>query len=130
MGVAMQTHKRILVSAGLLIILSAGGTCGQQWNKIKAFPETVVTGGTTVHGLAVDGEGKLWVQFWGPLPGDSVVECSGLATPVRGIYVYNPDGSQASFSPIHILSGNGVQDTLFSTPTARSITNRGLTRDH
>jgi hypothetical protein len=101
-----------------------------QWQFIKAFPDTSVTQGNTVHGLAVDPEGKLWVQFWNAMPGDSVREANGMKTPVRAIYVFDKNGNNVPFSPITILAGTGIHDTLFVTPTERAVTNRGLTRDH
>lgn len=101
-----------------------------EWKFIKEFPDTAESKGNSVHGLAVDPEGKLWVQYWNPMPGDSVTEANGLKTPVRAIYIYDKHGNAVSFSPIKILSGNLVQDTMFSTPVARAITNRGMSVDH
>jgi hypothetical protein len=101
-----------------------------QWQFIKAFPDTSVTQGNTVHGLAVDPDGKLWVQFWNPMPGDSVQEANGIKTPVRAVYIFDKNGNNVSFSPINILTGAGIHDTLFVTPTNRAVTNRGLARDH
>ena len=53
-----------------------------------------------------------------------------LKTPVRAVYIFDKNGNNVSFSPITILTGAGIHDTLFVTPTNRAVTNRGLARDH
>ena len=101
-----------------------------EWKFIKEFPDSTSTHGNSVHGLAVDPVGNLWVQYYNNVRGDSVLEANGKKTPVRAIYVYDRFGNNVSFSPITILTGSGIQDTLFVTPTARSVTNRGMATDH
>jgi hypothetical protein len=71
-----------------------------------------------VHGLAVDGEGKVWVQsFYATEPvimnrdiGSDGIQDTLIA---RVIYIYNPDGTQASFSPLKFITyEDGTVDTL------------------
>jgi hypothetical protein len=62
-----------------------------------------------VHGLAVDGEGKLWIAEWA---GGS------------SIHVYNADGSLASFSPVTSFT---VGETTLNVALG---TNRGMRTDH
>ncbi len=61
------------------------------------------------HGMAVDPDGKVWVNSYSKL--DSVM-VGGVKLSVSAIYVYNADGTPASFSPIRILTKDGVSDTL------------------
>lgn len=125
-----STIHRVATIVALLSLLVGAELLADQWQFIRAFPDTSVTQGNSVHGLAVDPEGKLWVQFWNSMPRDSIKEANGLKTPVRAIYIFDRFGNKISFSPITVLIGAGVNDTLFVTPTARAVTNRGLTRDH
>ncbi|MFH0734913.1 MAG: T9SS type A sorting domain-containing protein [bacterium] len=62
------------------------------------------------HGMAVDPDGKVWVNSYSKL--DSVFTAGGVKVLVSAIYVYNADGTPASFSPIRILTKDGVSDTL------------------
>jgi hypothetical protein len=54
---------------------------------------------------------------------DSIATPSGMRA-VRPLFVFNPDGTPAPFSPIKYYAGPGFTDTLFS-----SNTNRGLRMD-
>ena len=64
------------------------------------------------HGVVVAPDGKIWVGYYGytdtlGLPNDTI--------PIKPIYVFNADGSQASFSPIEILSwADSRQDTMWN----------------
>ncbi len=72
----------------------------------------------SVHGLAVDGEGKIWVQPYyasEPIIMNRDIGADGVPDTLlaRAIYIYNPDGTQASFSPLKFIDyGNGIIDTL------------------
>jgi hypothetical protein len=96
------------------------------------------------HGIAVDPDGKVWFQPFSN--SDSVLVNEVLSTttgpstqPVRVIYVINPDGSQASISPIKFVDlPGGQRDTLGGFVTLDANGNkiwdvksgRGLRRDH
>jgi sugar lactone lactonase YvrE len=98
----------------LALCAIAVGTVQAQWvfEKNLLTPEQVTELRIgQLHGLAVDPDGKIWLQPFGV--SDSVfVEKLGVNRAVQVLYVLNPDGSQADFSPIKILNGNGVADTL------------------
>ncbi len=117
----------------LLAVCVTGMAYGQtyQWDHIGVWPPAGVTAGDTlfggdVHGLAVDGAGKLWVQLFGTLAKDTILIPNYLAdvdtssvdsvqarqVRVRALYVFNPDGSQAPFSPILVTNVGGKNDTL------------------
>ncbi len=62
------------------------------------------------QGMAVDPDGKVWVSSYSKL--DTVHDSNESKVYVSAIYVYNADGTPASFSPIRILTKDGVSDTL------------------
>ena len=104
-----------------IIILSVSNTFAQGWTYQGNFPNDNFKGGSGLHGLAVDPDGKVWVtklspEYFTP-PGltDSIL--------VRLIYVFNDDGIPASFSPIWKIEGSGFSDTLIGSNS------RGLRAD-
>jgi hypothetical protein len=116
-----------LVTLFAILALSSMSIAQNRWNFAGYFPDsTQARKGSGVHGLAVDPDGKIWAQWFGRT--DSVALPGGGFAGTLGIYVFNPNGTQAAFSPIKILTGPGVNDTLFTTGAA-AVTNRGLRRD-
>ena len=113
-----------LLSMFLMIPLIANA---QRWQDMGGFP-TDTTFTDAIHGVAVDGEGKVWIQPWSarawidPATGDSVRDGSGNAISTVTIFVYNPDGTEA-LDPIHAIDVGGVVDTLYGNL-------RGLRTDH
>lgn len=135
--------KRVItVVAVLLFMFAASSFAG--WQYVQPFPAdtTALTGmpyGAAIHGLATDSEGKLWVQTYYAFNRDSIyVPASARVSKyeyVRALYVYNRDGSPASFSPIKFVTINGVTDTLggftnLTTGKWEAKTGRGLRTDH
>lgn len=107
----------IFVFFVLTISLSA------QWTNTGRFPadtptDTLLGDG---HAVAVDPDGKVWASAYGYQ--DSVQQGDGTWAQTRLIYVFNADGTPAAFSPLQILQGNGVQDTLW-------YSTRGMKEDH
>jgi hypothetical protein len=110
--------KKLLWTSTWLFLI---GTCvaSAQFRFVKVFPDTATTtgsfSGAINNGIAVDPAGKIWVQSY-----TASTDSFGVGLPKTGaIYVFNPDGTKASFSPIKILRGtdqNGfpVTDTLNS----------------
>ena len=103
----------------LTILVLAGFTFAQDaFQYVSEFPA-----GTEYdsygQGLAVDGEGKVWYTPY--YSSDSVeVDTSGDGNPdewqsCRAIYVFEPDGTPASFSPIKIITVDGTPDTLWNS---------------
>ena len=90
-----------------------------QWQSVGPFPadDPFVSG---MHGVAVDAEGKVWLTPH--LPAEPIVTAEGDTVNTVAIYVYNPDGTPASFSPIQTIEVGGVVDTLFGNA-------RGLQED-
>ena len=76
-------------------------------------------GGAGVHGLTVDPNGYVWIAPFGLT--DSVFDGSAYRR-TRALYVFSPSGTQAAFSPIKIVTGPGITDTLYGA-------GRGLATD-
>ena len=87
----MKKTLLILISIALLPLLTQA-----QWTPQGIFPEadSLLSGST--HGIAVDGEGKIWITDYyatGSLRSDSTVS-------VVDVMVFNPDGSEVDWSPV------------------------------
>lgn len=123
--------KQLITIVVLMIALSAMSFGQNTWNFAGYFPDsTFAKKATGVHGIAVDPAGKIWVQWYNRT--DSIQNANGTFTGTLNIFVFNPNGTQASFSPMKVLTGPGVTDTLFfSVPPsgAAAVSNRGLRRD-
>ncbi|MDZ7309224.1 MAG: hypothetical protein ONB49_19505, partial [candidate division KSB1 bacterium] len=108
--------------SALVVVLALAATSSQaQWKFAGNFPNDNFKGSSGGHGIAVDPDGKVWVQFFGV--SDSITTAAGTKRATRAIYVFNPDGSPAPFSPIKTLTIGSVTDTLFNSA-------RGLRTDH
>lgn len=111
-----------LFSILALVILYAG-IAHAQWTYQGGFPDetSLRGGGNAAHGLAVSPDGRVWIQFYDAT--DSSLQGNGTWLKHRVIYVLNPDGTPAPFSPIKYVTVAGVTDTLKGS-------GRGLTTDH
>ncbi|MBI3111107.1 MAG: T9SS type A sorting domain-containing protein [Ignavibacteriales bacterium] len=70
-------------------------------------------GGVINVGIGVDPAGKVWIQTRSEnTTRDSITTAEGTKARLFPILAFNPNGTQASFSPITILSSGGVTDTL------------------
>lgn len=113
--------KKLFTTISLFVLFSVSAF-SQGWIYEGAFPDTNFKGFSGGHGVAVDPDGKVWITFYNP--SDSIfVPDSGKNVPVRVIYVFNPDGTPVSFSPIKSVTINGVFDPFF-------FPNRGLHTAH
>ena len=112
--------KLLFLTICLLLIVTVGANA--QWKFVKYFPADTVkypfnkwSGGVN-GGLAVDKEGKIWIQSYGGAV-DSILNASGKYQACGAINVFYPNGTPASFSPIKVLTGKDltgatVTDTL------------------
>ena len=101
----------------LVILAVVAVTFGQstKYGYTGPFPDTTafkLPFGVINVGLAVDPAGKVWVQAYGNSTTDSILTAEGTYVALRPVYVFNPNGTQASFSPVKILTAGGVTDTL------------------
>ncbi len=124
--------KKLATLFVLTLVLCTMSVGQNRWNFAGYFPDsTFAKKATGMHGIAVDPAGKVWVQWFGRT--DSIQNANGSFTGTLNIFVFNPNGTQASFSPLKVLTGAGVTDTLFSSVSpsgSPALTNRGLRRDH
>jgi hypothetical protein len=93
------------VIALLVVVFCISSALAQVWTYDSDFAK-----GTQPHGVLVDNQDRLWIGFYGPA---DTVEVDGKTIAIDGMRIYNPDGSQAEFSPIWRLSdGSTFDDTL------------------
>lgn len=136
----MKSNK-ILALLGLLLI-PAMAFAQDNWVHDESFIPDTANGDQwfEVHGLAVDGEGKIWIQsyYWNQT--DLIVNRDlnddGVPDTVSSnvIYVYNPDGTPADISPIAAVEyDDGTPaDTLYRSWNGESyeaMSGRGLATD-
>ncbi|MFV1883706.1 MAG: T9SS type A sorting domain-containing protein [Balneola sp.] len=110
----MKINKLIALFGLLLIPVMVSA----QWVHDDTFVPSGTDAFAEVHGVAVDGEGKIWIQPFGStetiivnrdLGGDGIPDT--LTT--RAIYIYNADGTPASFSPLKVITyADAPADTL------------------
>lgn len=85
-----------------------------QWEAQGTFPEGDTLSGSN-HGIAVDGEGKIWLHDFyqtGAFVEDSTIRIADLR-------IFNPDGTEVDFSPIQQVVVD--QDTMrFHDPAGGS----------
>lgn len=103
-----------------LVVLCLPAVAMAQWEFQNVYPTQEELQFSSAHGIAVDPDGKVWVQYFGAT--DSVqVEAFTDSDPegrdgyrdVRVLYVFNPDGSEADISPIRFIDfEGGERDTL------------------
>jgi len=89
-----------------------------QWTNEGAWPSDSFIGGT--HGITVDPDGKVWTSTY--YKHDNWITPDSVTIKTSAIYVLNPDGTQAEFSPIYLVTTNQSTDTLNGNC-------RGLTTD-
>jgi hypothetical protein len=109
----MKTTKLLSLVAFMLVPILANA----QWVHDATYPAHLDSI-SSVHGIAVDGEGKVWVQPYyasETIVMNRDVGADGIPDTLstRVLYIYNADGSEASFSPLYVLNyADGSADTL------------------
>jgi hypothetical protein len=101
------------------------------WDFASVFPSDTTAQFTSTHGIAVDGNGKVWVQPFGST--EDITLADGTTTTTRALYVFNEDGTQVDFSPVTIFSyADGEVDTVghyFNGTAWEGMSGRGLQSD-
>ena len=109
----------------ILVLASLAFAQTENYQFVSNFP-SVNAPQSYGQGLAVDGAGNIWYTSY--YSSDSVmVDTTGNGVGdvwkhCRAIYVFQPDGTPLSFSPIKMITVDGVTDTLWNS-------NRGLRTD-
>ncbi len=103
--------KKIFTLITLMVLVMIS-TSYSQWVYSGGFPsETFASNNPGGHAIAVDPDGKIWIGNYYNVTGDTIFNgTSWVAT--RAIHVYNPDGSEVSFSPIMTITVGGVTDSI------------------
>ena len=82
------------------------------WTYVRSFPNDTIK--FQVHGLTVDKGGKVWIQVYGVVPGDSVFD-GGKNRGVRKVRIMNPDGTPSSIDKLWSITVGGVTDTMYNS---------------
>ena len=114
--------KRLLLLLAALVLAPAASA---QWSFDGNFPDDETAATPHIHGIGVTPDGNVWTQSYYPFAGDSVAvtpfptgdtaDCNETTGNCRvvSLRIYQPDGSQASFSPIVTVTlPGGEADTL------------------
>lgn len=112
--------RRLLFLAVTLFAFCAASFA--QWQFVKAFtPYHAPLKPNDLwgpHGVAVDPDGKIWVA---PYDGSDTTLGSGSLVKRRQIFVFNVNGTPASFSPINAITVGGITDSLNGDVTGRGL---------
>ena len=132
-------NNKLLILIGLLL-LPVTASAQFDWTFDPTFiPDTANTDDvfSNIHGIAVDPDGKVWVQSFSATETIITSRDGNNGDPdtlsTRAIYVYNADGTPAVFSPLIVLEwadGTTPADTLGRVWTGSSYeaySGRGIT---
>jgi hypothetical protein len=135
----MKSNKIIALLSFLLIPALA---FAQNWTQDTTFVPVEGDSFFEVHGVAVDGEGRVWVQQYYWNQADLVVQRDlngdGMANDTvtsSAIYIYNQDGTPADFSPLQTIEYEDESmpaDTLYRRWDGESyeaLSGRGIEAD-
>ncbi|MGC8652607.1 MAG: T9SS type A sorting domain-containing protein [Candidatus Kryptoniota bacterium] len=101
-----------LLAVSLLLSVAANAQQSPNWQFVKVFPDTNLSWGSGINNtIAVDKLGRIWLASYSASV-DSIQRADGTYKKCGVLRIYNPDGSQASFSPIKTVTTGGVTDTL------------------
>jgi len=107
-----------LLAVLLAVLFISSFAFGQVWTYQSDFMAKIQP-----HGIAIDPEGKIWIGYFGYT--DSIVNTMGVKVAIKPIWVFNSDGSQASFSPIKIVTVDAAIDTMWNGCRGMSKDNDG-----
>jgi hypothetical protein len=118
----------------MLVLAASAFSQSYTWQHMGIFPPSHGVAGDTLfgngmHGLAVDGAGKIWAQhYYAVATRDSLLIPNYMADldtvggvdsivakkiAVRALYVFNPDGTQPAWSPLKTITlPGGKVDTI------------------
>lgn len=92
----------------ILVLMLSSALLKAQWVNQGAWPDTSIKGQN--HGMAVDPDGKIWASNYGS---ENFITPDGdTLTGIKVLRVFNPDGTQTSFSPMWKITVDGVTDTF------------------
>lgn len=109
-----------LIGICLFIILEISAQ-SINWEFNSNFPSNGFSSqfdSSGVHSLTVDGEGKIWFQIWNRT---NQVIIDDQTEFISSIFIFHEDGTEASISPINLLSFDS-DTTYFTESNARGMT--------
>ena len=116
--------KKFFSLITFMVLVFFGTIYSQGWTNLGNFPDSLLKGNSAGHGVAVDPDGKVWFGFYGAV--DSAFDASQNKYVLwRLIYIFNADGTPASFSPMKSITVGGVTDTLFNSFRGMKTDNDG-----
>ncbi len=89
--------KKLVTLVSMFVLFAVGTAFSQGWTNLGAFPNDAYAGNGG-HAVAVDPDGKVWMGNYYNVAGDTIFNGTAWVA-TRAIYVFNADGSPASFSP-------------------------------
>jgi hypothetical protein len=118
--------KLLLVAVMMLAMFSLSQA---QYKFDASFPnsskaDSVLIGQVNgMHGVAVGLDGNVWtVNYNTIIPGDSLLNpATGKNVAVLPLRIFKPDGTPVSFSPLMIMKGGAVNDTLWKGNSGRGL---------
>ena len=94
----------------IVVFISIASCVKAQWVNQGAWPNENLKGGIGLSGLAVDPDGKVWIQ---PFSATDTIMTGNGVVPTRVIYCFNADGTPAPFSPIKTFEyPSGMVDSI------------------
>lgn len=102
--------KRMILITLLISVVAVTSYGQTEWGYLGNLGNAADSVAGNGHGIAVDGDGRIWYQ---PFGRTATVMMDTGATLVRAIFVFETDGTPVSFSPISSINVNGDIDTLF-----------------
>lgn len=104
----------------LALVLITASISNAQWVNMGVFPNSDATWKAQVNNaIAVDPNGRIWIGKYSNVEKYVVSPGDTLKKKVYLTYIFNPDGTQAPFSPIFQIMG----DTMYSTTQRGMRTN-------
>ena len=115
--------KALFVIAIAVLLVFSSTAAIAQWEFVRAYtpyhapskPDNL----WGIHGVAVDPDGKIWVCPYEAT--DTLTIGPGTNDARREIFVFNPDGTPAAFSPVKEIEVGGVIDSLNNNNSSRGI---------
>jgi sugar lactone lactonase YvrE len=114
-----------------VLVLAMSVSMGQVYKYVYQgpFPDTSafkLPFGVINNGVTVDPAGKVWIQAYDISSRDSIDIGGGVYRKLKPIYVFNKNGTQASFSPISKFTGVNessvtVTDTIYGVANTQPL---------
>lgn len=122
-------RRLFVICLVILAVVAVSFSQSTKYGYTGPFPDTTsfkLPTGVINVGIGVDPEGKVWVQVRdGDIRSDSILNAGGTYVRLHPIYVFNPNGTQASFSPIKILTGPDQNNVTVTDTLLRSSATGG-----